>query len=93
MSGSPPDEALGEGHDLTDRVGAGQHGRKPVETQRHAAVRRGPYWKASSMTMTLLGELNWWAPGPLRRLHNRFGLHEASAEEHNTVVRAGSPAQ
>ena len=30
-------------------------------------------------TMTLLGELNWWAPGPLRRLHNRFGLHEAPA--------------
>ncbi len=27
-------------------------------------------------TMTLLGELNWWAPGPLRRLHQRFGLSE-----------------
>jgi putative drug exporter of the RND superfamily len=25
-------------------------------------------------TMTLLGEWNWWAPRPLRRLHRRFGL-------------------
>ena len=28
-------------------------------------------------TMTLLGNANWWAPAPLRRLHQRFGLHEA----------------
>ena len=28
-------------------------------------------------TMTLLGDANWWAPGPLRRLHARFGLHES----------------
>ncbi|MBL8928704.1 MAG: MMPL family transporter [Kineosporiaceae bacterium] len=27
-------------------------------------------------TMTLLGEWNWWAPAPLRRLHERFGLRE-----------------
>lgn len=25
-------------------------------------------------TMTLLGEWNWWAPRPLRRLHDRLGL-------------------
>jgi len=25
-------------------------------------------------TMTLLGEWNWWAPAPMRRLHNRLGL-------------------
>ncbi|KQX66728.1 MMPL family transporter [Angustibacter sp. Root456] len=25
-------------------------------------------------TMTLLGEWNWWAPHPLRRLHDRFGI-------------------
>jgi putative drug exporter of the RND superfamily len=25
-------------------------------------------------TMTLLGEWNWWAPRPLRRLHDRFGI-------------------
>jgi hypothetical protein len=29
--------------------------------------------------MTLLGDWNWWAPGPLRRLHQRLGLHEAPA--------------
>ncbi|MEL7155845.1 MAG: MMPL family transporter [Actinomycetota bacterium] len=27
-------------------------------------------------TMKLLGEWNWWAPAPLRRLHHRIGLHE-----------------
>ncbi|MER5864706.1 MMPL family transporter [Kitasatospora sp. NPDC002040] len=26
--------------------------------------------------MTLFGEFNWWAPGPLRRLHRRIGLTE-----------------
>jgi RND superfamily putative drug exporter len=26
--------------------------------------------------MGLLGPLNWWAPRPLRRLHDRFGLRE-----------------
>jgi uncharacterized membrane protein YdfJ with MMPL/SSD domain len=27
--------------------------------------------------MQLLGKWNWWAPGPLRRLHDRIGLSEA----------------
>ncbi|MCX6400715.1 MAG: MMPL family transporter [Propionibacteriales bacterium] len=27
--------------------------------------------------MRLLGEANWWAPAPLRRLHARFGLSES----------------
>ena len=27
--------------------------------------------------MRLMGRANWWAPGPLRRLHDRFGLREA----------------
>jgi RND superfamily putative drug exporter len=31
--------------------------------------------------MRLAGPLNWWAPAPLRRLHNRIGLHEAAAEQ------------
>jgi uncharacterized membrane protein YdfJ with MMPL/SSD domain/class 3 adenylate cyclase len=26
--------------------------------------------------MQLLGDWNWWAPGPLRRLHDRYGLSE-----------------
>jgi uncharacterized membrane protein YdfJ with MMPL/SSD domain len=29
--------------------------------------------------MALLGKWNWWAPGPLRRLHDRIGLSEAPA--------------
>jgi RND superfamily putative drug exporter len=28
-------------------------------------------------TMKLLGRANWWAPAPLRRFHERYGLHEA----------------
>ena len=32
-------------------------------------------------TMTLLGDLNWWAPGPLRRLHARIGLREQPTAE------------
>ncbi|WP_030936511.1 MMPL family transporter [Streptomyces sp. NRRL S-646] len=30
-------------------------------------------------TMTLLGRRAWWAPGSLRRVHDRFGLHEVPA--------------
>ena len=26
--------------------------------------------------MSLAGEVNWWAPGPLRRLHDRYGVSE-----------------
>ncbi|MCW2831287.1 MAG: hypothetical protein JWP31_1979, partial [Aeromicrobium sp.] len=26
--------------------------------------------------MALLGRANWWAPAPLRRLHDRFGISE-----------------
>ncbi|MFG2044701.1 MMPL family transporter [Dactylosporangium sp. NPDC048998] len=32
-------------------------------------------------TMTLLGRWNWWAPGPLRRLHERIGLREHALPE------------
>ncbi|MCL7426040.1 MMPL family transporter [Streptomyces sp. YS415] len=30
-------------------------------------------------TMALLGRRAWWAPAPLRRIHDRFGLREAAA--------------
>jgi RND superfamily putative drug exporter len=30
--------------------------------------------------MELLGKWNWWAPKPLRRLHERFGLSETGPE-------------
>ncbi len=39
-------------------------------------------------TMTLLGRWNWWAPAPLRRLHERFGLSESE-----TPAAVGSPEQ
>jgi uncharacterized membrane protein YdfJ with MMPL/SSD domain len=29
-------------------------------------------------TMRLLGDANWWAPAPLRRLYARYGIHEDS---------------
>jgi len=29
--------------------------------------------------MALLGHWNWWAPRPLRRLHERFGVGETQA--------------
>jgi RND superfamily putative drug exporter len=46
-------------------------------------------------TMKLLGERNWWAPAPLRRIHDRFGLHERSAHEHGDGVPLprGAPAE
>ena len=28
--------------------------------------------------MRLAGRANWWAPGPLRRLHRRVGLREVA---------------
>jgi RND superfamily putative drug exporter len=49
-------------------------------------------------TMTLLGNANWWAPTPLRRLHNRIGLDErpSSVLTHTlsapTSVREGEAA-
>jgi RND superfamily putative drug exporter len=30
--------------------------------------------------MRLAGDLNWWAPGPLRRLHDRIGIAESVPE-------------
>jgi len=31
--------------------------------------------------MRLAGEANWWAPGPLRRVYERFGLHHEPLPE------------
>ncbi|HEX8959929.1 MAG TPA: MMPL family transporter [Solirubrobacterales bacterium] len=33
--------------------------------------------------MALLGKWNWWAPAPLRRLHDRFGISETRPPEPN----------
>lgn len=35
--------------------------------------------------MKLMGERNWWAPAPLRRFHDRFGLREGGAHGTTTV--------
>jgi RND superfamily putative drug exporter len=41
-------------------------------------------------TMRLMGRWNWWAPRPLRRLHERFGIREEARE---VTTSAGVPAQ
>jgi RND superfamily putative drug exporter len=33
--------------------------------------------------MALLGKWNWWAPAPLRRLHDRFGISETTLPDMN----------
>ncbi|MEX2587522.1 MAG: MMPL family transporter [Actinomycetota bacterium] len=47
--------------------------------------------------MRLAGKANWWAPGPLRRFHERFGFSEAGGEMSAPASRPvpaaeGSPA-
>ncbi|MFE2943929.1 MMPL family transporter [Streptomyces sp. NPDC059255] len=42
--------------------------------------------------LTLTGRATWWAPGPLRRLHARFGISEGGSEHPAPVVDAtGGP--
>ena len=45
-------------------------------------------------TMKLLGDWNWWAPAPLRRFHQRFGLQEdpSSAGHDGGLVDTGFEA-
>ncbi|HST64829.1 MAG TPA: MMPL family transporter, partial [Mycobacteriales bacterium] len=47
-------------------------------------------------SMRLLGRWNWWAPAPLRRLQERFGLHEPAGQPGDgtldaPVEAAGNP--
>ncbi|MCW2679314.1 MAG: putative rane protein [Frankiales bacterium] len=42
--------------------------------------------------MRLAGRANWWAPAPLRRLHDRFGLSEAEPVREDVVVPPRVPA-
>jgi RND superfamily putative drug exporter len=44
-------------------------------------------------TMTLLGEWNWWAPAPLRRLHERFGLEEHRPAPHAVALTRPPPTE
>jgi putative drug exporter of the RND superfamily len=41
--------------------------------------------------MRLAGEANWWAPGPLRRLHDRFGISEADGQPAPAPARLPVP--
>jgi uncharacterized membrane protein YdfJ with MMPL/SSD domain len=41
-------------------------------------------------TMRLLGKVNWWAPSPLRRWYERYGLHETDGP--NSPLRVPEPA-
>lgn len=40
--------------------------------------------------MGLAGEANWWAPAPLRRLHDRFGISEAGGTDRSAGLE-GAP--
>jgi RND superfamily putative drug exporter len=44
--------------------------------------------------MALLGPLNWWAPRPLRRVHERIGLRDTESPSYDrTYEGAGSGPQ
>jgi len=40
-------------------------------------------------SMRLLGRWNWWAPAPLRRLHDRIGFREPADEPGPAFAQAG----
>jgi RND superfamily putative drug exporter len=45
-------------------------------------------------TMRLLGDANWWAPAPLRRLHTRYGIREDDGPRPDAVAEpASEPAR
>jgi putative drug exporter of the RND superfamily len=41
--------------------------------------------------MRLAGELNWWAPPFLRRVYERYGIHEAESAESEGVLAPPEP--
>jgi trehalose monomycolate/heme transporter len=45
-------------------------------------------------TMRLLGNANWWAPAPLRRLYARYGIHEDDGPDPAAIAEPETvPAQ
>jgi RND superfamily putative drug exporter len=45
-------------------------------------------------TMRLLGDANWWAPAPLRRLYARYGIREDDGPRPGAVAEhAPEPAR
>lgn len=43
--------------------------------------------------MALLGRLNWWAPGPLRRVYERIGLNETESPSYGPYEGAAPGLQ
>lgn len=43
--------------------------------------------------MRLAGKANWWAPAPLRRLHDRFGISETEPVDETDRVKAEAVMQ
>jgi RND superfamily putative drug exporter len=43
--------------------------------------------------MRLAGEANWWAPRPLRRLHDRFGISESAAPRPTLAAVRAAPEE
>jgi RND superfamily putative drug exporter len=41
--------------------------------------------------MRLMGDANWWAPGPLRRFHDRFGVTEEAADHGGKAAEQPEP--
>jgi RND superfamily putative drug exporter len=42
--------------------------------------------------MRLAGDANWWAPGPLRRVYDRIGLHEAPEADAPVILPTSAEA-
>jgi RND superfamily putative drug exporter len=43
--------------------------------------------------MKLAGDANWWAPAPLRRFHDRYGIKESGISEHVDLDEPPAPDQ
>ncbi|SOD65779.1 putative drug exporter of the RND superfamily [Streptomyces zhaozhouensis] len=61
----------------------------PLAVLMDATLIRGALLPAA---MRLGGEAMWWAPPALRRVHDRFGLHEGPAAGAPTTTRPEAPA-
>jgi RND superfamily putative drug exporter len=42
--------------------------------------------------MRLAGRWNWWAPGPMRRFYDRYGIHEHDSSDEPAVIAVAEPA-
>ncbi|GAA2104684.1 MMPL family transporter [Actinomadura alba] len=61
----------------------------PLAVLMDATIVRGALLPA---VMRLGGRATWWAPGPLRRLHARFGLRESAGDAAIEPAKALAPS-